>query len=119
MKDYLAFLRQLYSSNTPPKEDINDQNMPGQRSKKPRPSVPEEHTNEANLATVDWLSSTPVDITTEEDSSKSWANIPIRFEETGEIQPASKFNFAFMASTTTILHKFTWCIHQPGHGHFS
>jgi hypothetical protein len=92
--------------------------MLGRRSKKPRPSVAAEHTNEVNLATVDWLSSTPVGITTEEEDSKSWTNIPIRFQETGKIQPASKLNFTFMASTTTLLNKFTWCIHQPGHGHF-
>jgi hypothetical protein len=54
MKDYLAFRRLLYNSNTPPTDDINDNNMPGRRSKKPRPAEPTQHTNQVNLATVDW-----------------------------------------------------------------
>jgi hypothetical protein len=114
----LAFRRQLYNNNAPPTDDINDNNMPRRRSKKPRPAEPTQHTNEVNLATVDWQDSAPVDITTNEDDRRFLANIPIQFEETGKIQPTSKLNFAFVASTTTLLHKFTWCVHQPSHGHF-
>jgi hypothetical protein len=87
--------------------------MPGRRSKKPRPTEPTQHTNEINLAMVDWQNSAPVDITTEEDNNNSWANVPIRFEETGQIQQTSKLNFAFMASTTTLLHKFTSAWSRP------
>jgi hypothetical protein len=123
MSDYLSFQRQLYDDNAPDKGEVNDQNTPGRRSKKARfeeVAEPVDPPNKATieLANIDWHQQAPVDVTTEHDVDRQLLNLPIQFTETGVLQSASRLNFSFMATTTQLIHKFSWCIHQPGHGHF-
>jgi hypothetical protein len=123
MTDYLSFQRQLYDDNSPAKGEVNDQNTPGRRSKRPKIAEDKDQADSHNRATIDfaninWHSHAPVDIAPEHEVDRQLLNLPIQFTETGILQSASRLNFSFMATTAQLLHKFSWCIHQPGHGHF-
>jgi hypothetical protein len=123
MTDYLSFQRQLYDDNAPAKDELNDQNTPGRRSKKTRIVEEVDQTNTPdratiNFANVNWHAHTPVDITPEHEVNRQLLNLPIQFTETGILQSKSHLNSSFMATTTQLIHKFTWCIHQPDHSHF-
>jgi hypothetical protein len=123
MADYLPFQHQLYDDNAPAKGEVKYQNTPGRRSKRPRISEEEDQADSPNCATINfaninWHAYAPVDITPKHEVDRQLLNLPIQFNETGILQSASRLNFSFMATTTQLLHKFSWCMHQPGHGHF-
>jgi hypothetical protein len=123
MTDYLSFQRQLYDDNAPAKGEVNDQNTPGRPSKKARleqaaKQIDTVTTAAIELANIDWHQQSPIDVTPANDVNRQLLNLPIQFTETGVLQSASRLNFAFMATTTHLIHKFSWCMHQPDHGHF-
>ena len=120
LKEYLGFARQSYVESPPASDPLNDQNMPGRRSKRStKLNELDDSETQVNFARVEWETSDEIDLTPPSNQySRRYSNVPIDICNTGLVQAKSDMNFSYITETATRLSKFNWCLNQPGHGHF-
>jgi hypothetical protein len=112
LKDYLSFGRQLYVDHPSDKREINQDNLPGRRSKKPRIDEPSSATLHFANIQLDYESSNTVfehHLPAELDPQMT--QVPIVFHSTSEVQPPSRHHFAYIGEVANQLHSSSWALY--------
>jgi hypothetical protein len=99
-------------------DKLDDHNMPerrAKRAKEPETPMPD---SSVNFAKAEFLEE-PIDLTPSTfDVDRPFMNIPVCIVETGIVQSQSNKYFAYATEAAVHLKCSTWCLSQPGHGHF-
>jgi hypothetical protein len=120
LQDYLSFVRQSYIRYPPSSEPLSHDNMPGRRSKRPKPTIEDGGAPSVNFAHVEWLEDPAcINITPPTNKlARQYANIPVDIISTSQVQQSSNKHWSYITKAAVNLSVSNWCLSQPGHGHF-
>ena len=122
LKDYLSFARQIYTDNTPPKDELTHQNTPGRRKRKAEEIDPATKTSGTHYATLCHRDTDYRIIDCGNDSSlcSQLIHIPIQYSNDNtqinlERVNSNNHEYTTAAAVTSSMY---WVLSEPKFGHW-